>query len=301
MVWRMNIRHLKHFMALVEFGSYARASEAVHLSQPALSRSIQQLEQELGVPLFERGRLGAQLSAFGQVALPHVRGVIAASEALRQSVESIGGLESGDLAIGAGPYPALGLIDKVSAKFIDRYPGIRLQISNSNWQMLHKSLLGQELAFFVAEVRELVADSGLSIVELPSRKGSVFCRANHPLTAKPRLEWRDLLHYSLALPKLPGQMESYLQTISLPFGGIKRRIECDNFAFLLSVVAGSDALGLAPDVMLSDMQSAGSLVTLDVAGIENLSTNYGIVQLKGRKLSPAAEAFRAMVLDEASR
>jgi DNA-binding transcriptional LysR family regulator len=297
----MNIRHLKHFLALVEYGSYVRASEAVHLSQPALSRSIQQLEQELGVPLFERGRLGAQLSAFGQVALPHVRGVIAANEALRQSIESIGGLESGDLAIGAGPYPAMGLLDKVSAKFIDRYPGIRLHISNSNWQVLHKSLLDQELAFFVADVRELVADTALSVVELPSQKGSVFCRANHPLTAKPRLEWSDLLSYSLALPRLPTQMESYLQAISMPFGGIKRRIECDNFAFLLSVVAGSDALGLAPDSMLADMKSAGLLITLDVVGMENLSTNYGIVQLKGRKLSPAAEAYRAIVLDEASR
>ncbi len=294
----MNIRHLKHFLALVEFGSYARASEAIHLSQPALSRSIQQLEQELGVHLFERGRSGAQLSVFGKVALPHVRGVIAADEALRQSIESVGGLESGDLTIGAGPYPALGLIDKVSAKFIDRYPGIHLRISNSNWQVLHKALLAQELEFFVADVKELLADPSLHIEELPRQSGTVFCRAQHPLTEKPRIEWQDLLQYPLALPKLPQYMESYLQMISMPFGGIKRRVECDNFAFLISVIADSDALGLAPEAILADMTSASLLTSLSVAGMESLSTGYGIVQLKGRRLSPAAEAYRAMVLDE---
>lgn len=297
----MNIRHLKHFLALVESGSYARASEAVHLSQPALSRSIQQLEQELGASLFERGRQGAQLSAFGLAALPHVRGLVTADEALRQSIESIGGLESGELAIGAGPYPALGLIDKVSAQFINRYPAICLHVSNSNWQVLHKALLGQELEFFVADVKELMADPALTVVELPAQSGSVFCRANHPLTTKPRLEWQDLLSYPLALPKLPKHMESYLQSISLPFGGMKRRVECDNFAFLVSVVAGSDALGLAPDAMLKDMTSAGVLTHLNVVGTETLSTSYGIVQLKGRRLSPAAEAYKTMVLDEANR
>jgi len=297
----MNIRHLKHFLALVEWGSYARASEAVHLSQPALSRSIQQLEQELGVPLFDRGRQGAQLSVFGQVALPHVRGVIAADEALRQSIESVGGLESGELAIGAGPYPALGLINKVSATFINRYPGICLHVSNSNWQVLHQALLAQELEFFVADVKELVLDPALKVVELPGQRGSVFCRAQHPLITKPLIEWQDVLNHPLALPKLPKHMEGYLQSLSQPFGGMTRRVECDNFAFLVSVVAGSDALGLAPQAMLSDMIEAGILRTLKVAGLERLLTSYGIVQLKGRRLSPAAEAYRTMVLEEASR
>jgi DNA-binding transcriptional LysR family regulator len=297
---QMNIRHLKYFMALVEYGSYARASEAVHLSQPALSRSIQQLEEELGVQLFERGRLGAQLSVFGRVALPHVRGVIAADEALRQSVESIGGLESGHLDIGAGPYPSLGLLDRVSARFIDRYPGIHLRINNSNWRVLHKALLGQELEFFVADVSELVSNPSLSIEVLPRQSGTVFCRTQHPLTKKLRLEWQDLLNYPMALPKLPEHMESYLHAVSMPFGGMKRRLECDNFAFLTSVVAGSDALGLAPKAMLLDMTSAGLLVSLNVDGMEELSTGFGIVQLKGRKLSPAAEIYRAMVLEEVS-
>ena len=56
----MDTRHIRHFMALVECGSFARASEVVHLSQPALSRSIQELERQLGARLFDRGRFGVE-------------------------------------------------------------------------------------------------------------------------------------------------------------------------------------------------------------------------------------------------
>ena len=93
----MDTRHIRHFMALVECGSFARASEVVHLSQPALSRSIQELERQLGARLFDRGRFGVVLTAHGRAALPHVRGLLAAAESLRQEVEAIDELETGEL------------------------------------------------------------------------------------------------------------------------------------------------------------------------------------------------------------
>ena len=79
----MDTRHIRHFLALVDSGSFARACEIVHLSQPALSRSIKQLEHQFGATLFERGRFGAILTAHGRAALPHVRGLLAAAESLR--------------------------------------------------------------------------------------------------------------------------------------------------------------------------------------------------------------------------
>jgi len=294
----MDTRQLRHFLALVEHGTYARASEIVHLSQPALSRSIQQLELQLGATLFERGRFGATLTAHGVAALPHVRGLLAAEESLRQVVEAIDGLETGELHVGTGPYPALSLLDQVSAQFVDHYPGIRLHIRTDNWQGLRRALLDHEVELFVADTAELSGDPALEVTELPQPEVVVFCRKGHPLTKRQRLHWEDLLDYPLAMTRIPEDMERRLQLMSVARGGLTRRIECDNVAMLVAIVAGSQATSLAPASVIADQLANGRLVTLKVNGIDALRTRYGLVQRRDRQLSPAAAAFCLLMFNQ---
>lgn len=297
----MDTRHIRHFLALVECGSFARACEVVHLSQPALSRSIQQLEHQLGVTLFERGRFGVVLTAHGQAALPHVRGLLAATESLRQEVQAIDELETGELNIGTGPYPALALMDKVCARFVDRYPGIRLNIRTDNWQGLRLALLDHELELFVADTGELSGDPDLDITPLPQPEVIVICRPDHPLLRKAELVWEDLLEYPMAMTHVPEDLEREIQAMSASHGGLKRRIECDNVAMLAAIVAGSQAISLAPKPVVSGLLAASQVTTLRVTGIEMLRTRYGAVQRYGRSLSPAANAFRSIMLESASQ
>lgn len=295
----MDTRHIRHFLALVDSGSFARACEIVHLSQPALSRSIKQLEHQLGATLFERGRFGAILTAHGRAALPHVRGLLAAAESLRQEVEAIDDLETGELSIGTGPYPALSLLDRVSARFVERYPGIRLNIRTENWQGLRLALLDHELELFVADTGALSGDPDLEITHLPQPEVVVFCRDGHPLTQKGELEWSDLLDYPMAMTRLPEDMERQIQAMSTPRGGLQKRIECDNVAMLVSIVAGSRAVSIAPRAVVASYLANRKVATLNVKGAEALRTRYGVVQRNGRQLSPAATAFCSLILDEA--
>lgn len=295
----MDTRQLRHFLALVEHGSYARASEVVHLSQPALSRSIQQLEQQLGATLFERGRFGAMLTAHGRAALPHIRGMLAAEESLRQEIEAMDTLETGELHVGTGPYPALALLDKVSARFVDRYPGIRLHIHTDNWQGLRRALLDHEIELFVADTGELLDDPALTVTALPQPPLVVFCRPGHPLSERSVLSWHDLLAYPIAMTRVPEDMERRLQAMSLAAGGLQRRIECDNVAMLVAIVAGSQAISLAPETVVAEPLVAGRLVCLQVTGIETLVTRFGLVQRRDRQLSPAANAFCELLRDAA--
>jgi DNA-binding transcriptional LysR family regulator len=296
----MDTRQLQHFLALMEHGNFARAAEQVHLSQPAFSRSIQQLEQQLGVTLFDRGRHGASASAYAHAALPHVRALFAAEEALRQAMQSLQGLETGDLAIGTGPYPAIGLMDQVAARFVDRYPGIRLRLQTANWEVLRQALLANEIELFVADTRELQNDPALAVTALPQPAGGVFCRADHPLTGMDAVSWSQLLDYPFAMTRLPTDIELRLQQLSAPFGGLRRRIECDNVAMLVAMVAGSDAISMAPVSVIRAQLTAGTLVMLPVQGIEQIQTGYGMVQRRERQLSPAASAFRQLMLQAAA-
>lgn len=295
----MDTRQLQHFLALLEHGNFGRAANAVHLSQPAFSRSIQQLEQQLNVSLFDRGRHGASATVYARAALPHVRALFAAREALLQEIQAVQGLETGELAVGTGPYPAIGLMDQVSARFVDKYPGIRLRLHTANWEALRRDLLAHEIELFVADTRELTEDPALQVTPLPQPDGGIFCRRDHPLAGTDNLEWPALLDFPFALTRLPDAIESTLQQLSAPHGGLSRRIECDNVAMLVAMVAGSDAISMAPVSVIRGQLAAGALVMLAVQGIEEIKTSYGLVQRRERQLSPAASAFRQLLLQAA--
>ncbi len=299
MIGNMDTRQLQHFLALLEHRNFARAADAVHLSQPAFSRSIQQLEQQLGVSLFDRGRHGATATVYARAALPHVRALFAAREALLQEIQAVQGLETGTLAIGTGPYPAIGLMDQVTARFVDRYPGIRLRLHTANWEDLRHDLLAHEIELFVADTRELSTDPALTITPLPQRAGGIFCRRDHPLTRQRQLKWPALLSYPFALTRLPDAIEATLQQLSAAHGGLTRRIECDNVAMLVAMVAGSDAISMAPVSVIQTQLATGTLVMLPVEGLEEIQTGYGLVQRRERQLSPAAAAFADLLLQAA--
>lgn len=88
-----DLRQLRHFVALAEYGHFARAADAVHLSQPALSRSIQALEGNLGCALLNRHSRGISLTAHGELVLEHARRLLAGSQALSNAVSQLGNLD----------------------------------------------------------------------------------------------------------------------------------------------------------------------------------------------------------------
>lgn len=294
----MDTRQLLHFLSVAEHGHFARAADAIHLSQPALSRSIQQLEAQLGVTLFDRGRHGATLTAFGKAALSHARTVLASTDALRQEMDGLRGLDRGRLNVGTGPYPAIGLMDRVSADFVHHYPGIELTLHTGNWQELRDRLLAGELELFVADTRELVQHPDLETVALPQQRGVLFCRPDHPLLSRPSLDWAALGDYPLAATRLPARVEAAMAALSN--GQTGRRIQCDNVAMLVAIVQRSDAVSLAPLGAIDRQLDEGSLAVLDLPQTPELQTQYGLVQRRNRTLSPAARVFIDILGDQAT-
>jgi DNA-binding transcriptional LysR family regulator len=292
----MDFRQIRHLIALAEQGSYSKACESVHISQSALSRSIQQLEQQLGITLFERGRFGAVLTAYGQIVLPHMRGMIAAEESLTQTIESVKNLRSGELAIGTGPYPALTIITQAAARFVDRYPDIRLTLRTDDWAALRQALLENEIDLFIADISEMLNDPLLAIDELTPVAGLVICRKGHPLAMQDSVSWSDVLQYPFAMPRLTAEIEQFFQQTSLPFGGLKRRIECNNIALLMEIVSQSDAVSMAPENTIDGAFGQGRLTTLNVSDLHPLQTAYGLVTRRQTQPSPAAAAFRDILL-----
>ena len=97
----LDIRLLTAFLTIVQTGSLGRAAQALHVTQPALSRSIKQLEEKVGVPLFERHSKGMLLTQYGQALLPHARLLQEESALAVKEIDALRGLSKGTVRVGA--------------------------------------------------------------------------------------------------------------------------------------------------------------------------------------------------------
>lgn len=285
-----DLRQLRHFTALAEHGHFARAAEAVNLSQPALSRSLQALEASLGCRLVDRHSRGISLTAHGQLVLEHAQRLLAGSRSLQNAVAQLGNLQLGELRLGAGPYPAARLVPRAIGRLARDYPRIRIELSIDDWRSLRLRLLDDHLELFVADVRELEDDPLLTVERLRQHSGVLFCRPGHPMLRHAPLQGSELASLAFAGTQLPETVEASVRQLS----GRERplSIRCDNFMVLKALVAESDVISLAPwDVVAEDV-AAGRLAILPMADdIPRQHSAYGVVSRAGHSLSPAAQAL----------
>lgn len=116
---------LRHFLLVAELGTFTRAATRAHLTQPALTASIQRLEAKMGGTLFHRGRRGATLSAAGEALLPFARSAVGAVAAGRRAVEEIEGLAAGEVRMAAGATACTYLLPEPLALYRRAHPNIR--------------------------------------------------------------------------------------------------------------------------------------------------------------------------------
>jgi DNA-binding transcriptional LysR family regulator len=126
----LDVRQLRQLLAIAAEGSFARAARSLYISQPALSRSIQEIERKIGFRLFDRGREGAHPTDAGQMVLYHAEAVIAAARDMDRELARIRGLGTGELRIGAGLFPTELFLGHAMAGFAGRGSDVRLRMIN---------------------------------------------------------------------------------------------------------------------------------------------------------------------------
>ncbi|WP_097306197.1 LysR family transcriptional regulator [Pseudomonas chlororaphis] len=302
----IDLRQLRHFIALAEQRSFVAAALAVNLSQSAFSRSIQALEHSVGCQLVDRGRKDLAPTKQGLVLLEHARRLVSGAQQLANEISQFNGLEAGELRFGCGPAPAAGLVPRAIGSFIGRYPKARVQFQVDDWQTLSKRLLSEEFEFFVADTRQFEANPDYLTQRLRPRKWHFCCRAGHPLAQQESVSAAELMSYPLAATIRPPNLRKVVVDLSGRPDFIPN-VECENSYSLLGVVMRSDAIGIIGAYSDALHNARGELVCLKIQGLaddlEELYTRYGIVSRAGYRLSPLAEAMieeikRTDALDE---
>jgi len=136
---------LRHLVLIVEHGTFTEAARHAHLSQPALTASIQRLEEDVGARLLHRGRRGASLSAAGEALMPSARAALAAVEEGRRAVREVEGLHAGEVRLGAGATACTYMLPKVIARFRRKHPGVRFLLRETTTEEAREGLRQGEL------------------------------------------------------------------------------------------------------------------------------------------------------------
>jgi LysR family transcriptional regulator, nitrogen assimilation regulatory protein len=141
----MDVRQLRYFVSIVDYGSLGKAAEKLFIAQPSLSQQMARLEEELGVPLLLRSNHGVTPTSAGEAMYRHARLVLRQMEQLKQEVTKGGGAESGTVAVGLPTTMASVLAVPLFDRIQEKYPGIRLQFFESMSGYLNELLANGRL------------------------------------------------------------------------------------------------------------------------------------------------------------
>ncbi|GGD18165.1 MULTISPECIES: LysR substrate-binding domain-containing protein [Franconibacter] len=203
---RIRLRHLHTFVAVAQQGTLGRAAETLNLSQPALSKTLNELEQLTGTRLFERGRLGAQLTLVGEQFLTHAVKVL---DALNHAGQALTRKENDSVdvvRIGALPTAALGILPAVIGQFHQQQSDITLQVATMNNTMLLAGLKSGELDLGIGRMSDPELMNGLNYELLFLESLKLVVRPGHPLlndniTLSRVMEWPAVVSPKGTVPR----------------------------------------------------------------------------------------------------
>lgn len=298
----IELRQCRHVLALDQHRNFARAADALGLTQPALTRSLQVLEKSIGARLFDRNRARVKPTPVGERLIERVRRLVNQARDIEQDLQQMLGLEVGLLRIGAGPYPADLSVGTALGRFVKNHPQVLVDLAAADWPALTRRVSTGEIDLAVADIGLADHDDQLVVEALPQHRIYLFCRAGHPLAGRASLTIDDVRSYPLVATSLPPRLDSLAAKdrrglrSTLPEGTTAPEIHVDSFALVLPVVLQSDAIGGAAPSQVRDEIASGEVVVLPLE-LPWLKTNYGIIRLANRTPSPAAESFMQILRD----
>jgi len=288
-----DLRLLRHARALAEEGSFARAARSQHLTQPALTRSIQELERRTGIKLFDRNKGSVVPTDLGRVFLAHARELLGHAEALDREVATLRGAGSGSLVVGSGTFPTAIFVAEGIAAFLRENPDVAVRVVNENWVALVAALRRRELDLVVSAAPPPAEAADLVVQTLSFRQGRFLVRPGHPLLAKPDPSLADIVAWPLICTgRLPAVLTDHL--LRARSGARSRQplpdVACDSSEMMRHIARTTDHVLLSVLSANAEALEAGQLVALPLVD-PTIGSTFAILRLQARTLPPVADAL----------
>ena len=297
MSMNFDLGDLRAFIAVAELASFRAAAETIHLSQPALSRRIDKLEDALGVRLFDRDTRNVELTAVGRDFARKARSLLDDLEEILLGVRDVAANRWGQVTLACIPSTVHYFLPAVLREYRERFPRIRVRIIDDSANDVLSAVAHGE-----AEIGLDMTGSDEPTLEFEPLLTEPFvaaCRFDHPLARQRAVTWADLrAHDFMTVDKASGNR----LVLDLALAPKRDRPQaCIETRHVSSLVAFVEAgLGVAAVPRLS-MPRKGHAALVSVPIVEpEVTRTVGLIKRRGRSLSPAAEHLHAMLRAVAS-
>lgn len=286
-----DLRHLKLFTTIVSCGSLGRAAESLHLTQPALSRTLKRLEQQVGGVLFERHTKGMILTPLGATLLPHAALLLSEACTAQEELDALSGLRKGTLRVGTVGSIASVILPQAVSRLLEKWPNLRVEITEGVWDRLAAKLLKHEidltLSVALPDSEEIVAIHDCYWHDY----SYVVAGVDHPLHHQPTLTLADTLNAKWAVPpRGTGPFEQLKQTFAAQGLGLPNIVvESRSITALKSLVAHSGFLSWMAEPIYDTEARAGVFNALPIIGGGQKRTLTAFRRRHGILPSPAAK------------
>lgn len=290
----MDLYQLRGFFEIARERSFTRAADKLFLTQPAISLQIKALEEELGEILFERLRKNIRLTPAGEILYRRVQEVFDRLEVAREEIATLQQVLRGRLVIGTSDTNCTYLLPGPLQQFREQYAGVELDIRNRMSSEIGQMVLDHAVDFGLATLpakhRDLVSE------ELFERSDVLICQPDHPLARRNQVRLQDIVEFPLLALERGSTSRRLLEEAF-----IRANLELQPAMNLASIevikrfVEVGMGIALVPRMAVEKEAESGLLRAVRVRGLE--PRVIGLIEHRGRRRSPAAQAFLDILRD----
>ncbi|MEH6558305.1 MAG: LysR family transcriptional regulator [Oceanicoccus sp.] len=286
-------RQLIHALTLYKHGNFTRAAEESNISQSAFSRSIRNLEESLGVPLFDRDTNCVIPTRYGVALLHKAKAIVADTVELQREIYLMQGLEVGGLTVALGVYPAEVSGNRALGYMLRKHPRLSYRAFAGNWETVNQQVLSREVDLGFATIETAEIDDRLTVERVNQSEMFLYCRKGHPLADRKDVSREDLDQFPLVSIRAPSALADAIPgkaEIDPSSGHLIPTMEIDDFTTARTVISNSDGVGVAIPTQIQTQLISGEFTLLKYQR-PMVTPVFGFILLKNRTLSPAAEVF----------
>ena len=291
---RLKLTHLRLIAAIDDTGSVSAASLAVHLSQPAASRMIAEIEALVKAKLCQRMSRGVRLTPLGESLARHAHSILLQLEKAEREFELLRAGHLGVVALGAVTAPAFDIAATALADIRARAPGVEVNIEIDNSSALTRELIASRLDFILARVPDEFDRRLFECATLGFEEARLVARRGHPLFAQDKVGLAEVARYEWITQPRGSLIRSAVEDlfVAAHLEAPRCPIATTSITLSLMIAARSDAiavLSVGAANFATEMGLAGGLAILPT-DVSIVVKPYSLITLRDRPLSPAARA-----------
>lgn len=289
-------RLFRQLIAIEDTGSIRKAAEKLNLSQPALSKAIQDSERRLGIELLHRGRNGAILTDPAKDISKRGRQILLLTEEMERDLMQWPQSRVGSIRLGAGSGALVSLMRQVIQSFLIEFPDVDVEVYSRNPRELAKMIESGEIDVLVA-IDETLEETDL-LVRRPLRRerAQLFVRKGHALENLDRCDHADIIRYRLASPFLTNNLIGWFDSRQISTENKPHYLLCSDYHMLCEAIIHCNCVGICTDPMFEYLSEHYELSRLNVDGFK-MQVMVNCIYRKVHEFSRSTAALITMIED----